>query len=116
MTSFAKPMKQAIVADLTTLVSATLKGVIVDDMSKVNPLDREYPGFPCAVVIPPMVNTSEYEDTANNTREYEWMVMIIDTPANVQAGDSYYLEDLIDAVLNVFDQDCTLKGGGSTAS
>lgn len=113
---FASPMKTAIITDLTALVTAgTLGQVIADDYSKMNPLDRNIAQTPVAIVLPPMVTTSAYEDVANNNREYLWYIMVADTPEHVSAGGSTYLEDLMDTVLNVFDQDCTLQGTSNAA-
>ncbi len=109
--NYASPMKAAIIADLTTLVTSGILGsVISDDYSKLNPLDRNIAQTPVAVVLPPMVTTSDYEDQANNLREYVWYIMIADIPEHVSSGGPTYLEDLMDSVLNVFDQDCTLRG------
>jgi len=111
MSTYAQKMKTAITADLQTLVdSGTLRYVLADDMTKVNPLDRDWPGFPSAVVIPPTVSTSDYEDQATNFREYTWYIMVVTTPDNVPKIDPTYLEGLLDGVLNVFDLDCTLQG------
>lgn len=111
MKSFSQNMKNAIIADLQSLVdSGTLRAVLADDMTKLNPLDRTWPGYPSALVIPPTVSTSEYEDQANNLREYNWYVMVVTTPDNIPAADPTYLEGLVDSVLNVFDLDCTLQG------
>ncbi|HVB33716.1 MAG TPA: hypothetical protein VNJ52_05000 [Patescibacteria group bacterium] len=106
--TYAQNMKAQIIADLNTLVPATLNCVISDDFSKLNPLDRNFPGFPAALVIPPTVSTSEYEDTATNLREYTWFVMVVMRPEDLTS--STFLEGVMDAVLNVFDQDVTLKG------
>jgi hypothetical protein len=111
MASYAQNMKNAIIADLQSLVnSGTLYAVISDDMTKVNPLDRNWVNFPSAVVIPPTITTSAYEDVGNNLREYTWYVMVVTTPDNLPTTDPTYLEGLVDAVLNVFDLDCTLQG------
>lgn len=104
-------MKNAIVADLQSLVNAgTLRAVIADDFTKLNPLERTWPGYPAALVIPPTVSTSEYEDTATNLREYTWYIMIVTTPDNLPKANPTYLEGLVDSVLNAFDLDCTLDG------
>jgi hypothetical protein len=109
--TFAQNMKTAILADLQSLVdTGVLNSAFADDMSKVNPLDRTWTGFPSAVVIPPTVSTSEYEDTATNTRQYTWYIMVVTTPENLPANSPTYLEGLVDNVLNVFDLDCTLQG------
>jgi len=109
--SFSQAMKTAILADLQKLVDANvLNSASADDFSKLNPLDREWPGFPSAVVIPPAVTTSAYEDVANNLREYTWYIMVVTKPENLPSNDPQYLEGLIDSILNVFDLDCTLQG------
>jgi hypothetical protein len=111
MNSFAQKMKTAILNDLQSLVaSGVLNSAAADDMSKINPLDRTWAGFPSAVVIPPIITTSDYEDTANNLREYTWYIMVVTTSENLPSTDPTYLEGLIDSVLNVFDLDCTLQG------
>ena len=109
--SFSQAMKTAILADLQKLVDGgILNSASADDFSKLNPLDRDWPGFPSAVVIPPAVTTSAYEDVANNLREYTWYIMVVTTPENLPSNDPQYLEGLIDSILNVFDLDCTLQG------
>jgi hypothetical protein len=109
--TFAQNMKNAIVNDLQSLVSSgVLNSVTADDFTKLNPLDRQWPGYPSALVIPPTVSTSEYEDTATNLRQYTWYIMVVTTPDNLPTTDPTYLEGLVDSVLNVFDLDCTLQG------
>src|SRR5690348_12011017 len=113
--NYAQLMKTAILADLQTLVNAgTLNCIVATNYTKMNPLDWDYPGFPAAIVWPPTVRKSDFEDQATNAREYEWTISVVDKSENVQgafkSGNTHYLEDLIDAVLNVFDLDCTLQG------
>jgi len=109
--TFAQNMKNAIITDLQSLVtSGVLRAVAADDFTKLNPLDRQWPGYPSALVIPPTVTTSDYEDTATNLRTYTWYIMVVTTPDNMPTTDPTYLEGLVDSVLNVFDLDCTLQG------
>jgi hypothetical protein len=104
-------IKNAILSDLNGLVtSGVLNSTMADDYSKLNPLDRNWPGFPCALVIPPTVSQSQYEDVATNLREYTWYVLLVTTPTNLSTTDPTYLEGLIDNVLQVFDNDVTLHG------
>jgi hypothetical protein len=104
-------MKNAILNDLQSLVEAgVLNSASADDFTKLNPLDRAWPGYPSALVIPPTVSQSEYYDVATNLREYTWYVMVVTTPDNLPSTDPTYLEGLVDAVLNIFDQDVTLQG------
>jgi hypothetical protein len=114
--NYAANMKAAIVADLTALKTAgTLGQVIADDYTRVNPLDRDIAATPCAIVLPPLVSTSAYEDVSSNLREYSWYIMIADSPEHVSAGGDEYIENLMDAVLNAFDLDCTLQGTANGA-
>ena len=109
--TFAQNMKNAILTDLQSLVTAGVLGsCAADDFTKLNPLDRTWGAFPSAVVIPPTVSTSEYYDVATNLREYTWYVMVVTTPENLSATDPTYLEGLIDNVLQAFDNDVTLQG------
>jgi hypothetical protein len=111
--NYASKMKKAIIADLQSLVTTGTLGLVMsNDYSKINPLDQDIPGTqtPVAIVLPPMVSTSAYEDVVTNLREYTWYILIADLPEHVSAGGDGYLEDLMDAVLNVFDLDCTLQG------
>jgi hypothetical protein len=109
--SYAQDMKSRIIADLQTLVPATLNCVISDDYSKANPLSRDFPGFPAALVVAPTVNASEYEDTATNLREYTWFIMVVMRPEDLT--NNTVMEGVMDAVLDVLDGDATLKGYSS---
>jgi hypothetical protein len=109
--TFAQNLKQAIVNDLQSLVtSGVLGSVAADDFTKLNPLDRTWGAFPAALVIPPTVAASEYEDVATNLRQYTWYIMVVTTPDNLPKTDPTYLEGLIDNILQVFDNDVTLQG------
>ena len=104
----------AILADLQTLVPSVLNSAFADGMSKVNPLDRIWPGFPSAVVLPPVVSGNEFEDTAHNTMEYTWYIMVVTTAANLPS-DPTYLASLEDQIINVFNMDATLQGTSNAA-
>jgi hypothetical protein len=109
-------MKNAILADLQTLVdSGVLNSAFADELTKVNPLDRVWPGFPVAVVIPPVMTDDQFEDQASNTREYTWYVMVVTTPDNIPKNDPTYLEGLMDGIVAVFDMDATLQGTANAA-
>jgi len=112
----AQLQMNAILADLQTLVtSGVLNSAFADDMSKVSPLDRTWPGFPSAVVIPPTVSGNEFEDQADNTMEYTWYVMVVTTPENLPKSDPTYLAGLEDQIINVFNLDATLQGTANAA-
>ena len=112
----AQQMKNAILADLQTLVtSGVLNSAAADELTKVNPLDRNWSGFPSAVVIPPVVSDTSFEDSATNLREYTWYIMVVTTPDNIPTSDPAYIEGLVDNVCAVFDEDTTLQGTANGA-
>jgi hypothetical protein len=116
MNSYSQKMKTAIVKDLQSLVdSDVLNSVVQVDYSKQFVNDYTWPGFPAALVTPPTITTSEYEDNVSNVREYTWNILIVTTTDNLPSTDPTYLEGLVDAVLNVFDLDCTLQGSSVAA-
>lgn len=106
----------AILADLQALVnSGVLNSVSADSMSKVSPFDRIWPGYPSAVVIPPIISGNEYEDSGNNTLEYTWYIMVVTTPSNLPKDDPTYLAGLEDQLIAVFNIDVTLQGTANAA-
>jgi len=111
----AQLQMNAIISDLTTLVPSVLNCVIADDMTKTHPLDRTFPGFPAALVIPPVLKSSDFEDQANNLRSYTWYIMVVTTAENMPSTDPTYLAGLMDNVCAVFDLDCTLQGTANGA-
>ncbi len=64
---------------------------------------------PAAIVLPPLVKAPEPEDVSTNLRQYEWWIQVAVTEGKLN-GQSTLLEDLMDAVLDAFDQDLTLGG------
>ena len=118
--TFGQAIKNAIVNDLQGLVqSGVLNSYVVDNGSKQNIADYDFPGFPAAVVSAVNVPSSDYADTATNLREYEWFVMVVTTFDNIPKSNPSYIEYLIDSVLNAFDLDVTLQGtanGGLAAT
>ena len=107
--TYSQKIKAAILTDLQSLVPNTLGDAFADDFSKMNPFDRDWKAFPAAVVIAPTVDTSEYYDTATNLRTYTFWVAVVLKPELVQKEPTL-IEGLMDAVMNVFDQDVTLQG------
>ena len=77
-------MKAAIVNDLQSLLdSGVLNSVVQVDYSKQFVNDYTWPGFPSALVIPPTISTSEYEDSVTNVREYTWNILVVTTTENL---------------------------------
>ena len=111
MNTYAQQMKLAILTDLQDLVnSGVIASFTAVDYSKMNVLDMNFPSFPSAVVLPPTISTSDYEDTATNLRTYTWNVLVVTQPSRLSGQNSTSLEALLDGVLNEFDLDVTLRG------
>lgn len=107
----AQLQKNAILADLQTLVtSGVLNSVIADDFSKGNPFDRVWPGFPSVLVVPPVLSGNDLTDQADNEHEYTWYLMCVTTPENLPQNDPTYIEGLVDNIVALFDMDVTLQG------
>ncbi len=113
ITKHAAAMKARILKDLQDLVEAgdSIRLALADDVSKQHPLAREFSKLPAAVVSTPQIPTSAYEDQASNIRDYIWYIMVVCSPESVAADKTgTYVENLADAILNKFDEDCTLGG------
>ena len=109
--TFAQNMKNAIVTDLqSSYMRASLNCVIADDMTKVNPLDRDWPGFPAAVVIPPIVTDIRIRRHGHNLREYTWYIMVVTTPETFPDRSDLSCRTRWITCSSVFDLDCTLQG------
>ena len=87
---------------------------IADDF-RILTINVDYPGFPAAVVLPPVLKTADYEDTATNLRSYEWYVLVLANPDDIPKSDPTFLAGLEDNVCAVFDGDCTLQGTANGA-
>jgi hypothetical protein len=112
----AQQQMNAILTDLQTLVtSGVLNSASADSLTKVNPLDRTWPGYPSAVVIPPIVSGNEFEDQGNNLMEYTWYIMVVTTPDNIPSNDPTYIPGLEDNIIQVFNLDATLQGTANGA-
>ena len=104
-------VKTNIKANLDALKAAgTLGSVIMDDF-KEDILSRDIPKFPCAILTTPAVG-SDYETNRDNIRTFTFEIVVIQKGENITATSA--IEDLIEAILNQFDNDPTLKGGGAS--
>jgi hypothetical protein len=107
--SLAQNIKLEIVLNLNALVKAgVLNSVLELDYGK-DPLTIDAPnGYPFALVGMPIVQ-SDYEDQATNRRTYRFDVLILSSYDYLQDKNEG-IEYIIDAVLNQFDNNFTLKG------
>lgn len=89
-----------------------LRDVQVDDY-RVGILNRNFSVFPVAVLTTPTVESAVLTNT-QNVRTYVFEILILMNREDV--SDPAQVEDLIDNILNQFDNDVTLKGDQSTSS
>ena len=111
--SKATDIKNAIKAHLDALKTATvIGGYLVQDF-RDNMLDKDFPAFPCAVLLPPSIASAE-DTSDSNVRTYQFDIVFVQKKDNI--GSETALEDLIEAVLDEFDKDKTLGGAASGGS
>jgi len=95
-------IKNKIKALLDEMVnSQTLKEAHVDDL-KMGALERDYGGYPAAVLSTPTVDSAA-ETNRDNARIYTFEILIIHKAEEVQ--DAETIENLMEAILNKFDND-----------
>ncbi len=111
MTALSTTIKQAIAGHLDALKEGgTLGAYLVQDFRE-NILDTDFPGFPCAVLLPPSIGSVE-DTNDSNMRTYTFDIVFVQKKENLASSTD--LEELIEAVLDEFDNDVTL-GGAATA-
>ena len=100
-------IKNAIKANLDALVTdQVLGGATITDIKK-NPLDADIPSYPHAFLMPPGVE-SEVLDNRTNIRTYTFGIMVLFNAENLASTTE--LEEMVEAILNKFDNDPTLGG------
>lgn len=100
--------KTKIYTMLKTLESAeTLREVVQQDL-KEDPLKRDYPAFPVAIITPPSLEQSEVLDNRSNVRTYQFNVVVLMKPENFDTTAD--VENLQETIINLFDNNPTLSG------
>ncbi len=99
-------IKNQIVAKLQTLVPATLAEIKAEDFVTDFALS-DNAQFPLAVVAPSTIE-SEAADNRNNLRTYSYEIAIIQRGENITSSSD--IENLRQAVMDLFDNDPTLGG------
>jgi len=100
-------IKNAIKANLDALVtSEVLGGASITDIKK-NPLAADISTFPHAFLMPPAVE-SEVLDNRSNIRTYTFSILVLFNAENLSSTTE--LEEMIEAILEKFDNDPTLGG------
>ena len=105
--SSIKLIKDEIKTQLDQLVTAgTIQGCAEMDMRK-DPLMGDIPNTPYAYIMPPSTE-SQTVDNRTLLRSYTFDIMFVVKGENVNTAT--YIEDLLEAVLNKFDNNPTLSG------
>lgn len=107
MSAKVTDIKNAIDTILGTLVTATTLGSKVTDDFRKGILDREYGSFPVAILTTPAIDSRVY-DTIDTYRTHKFEIVILMKAENVTSATQ--VEDLMEAVLNAFDNKPTLSG------
>lgn len=111
MASTLNIIKQRIRENLEVLQrEETIRDIQVDDFRK-SIFDRNYSAFPVAILTTPSVESAA-DTNDHNLRAYTFEIVIIMKAEDVQ--DPAQVEDLIEEILNQFDNDVQLKGDQSS--
>jgi len=89
-----------------------LREVQVDDFKK-SIFNRNFAAYPAAILTTPTIESSAATNV-QNMRVYTFEIPVIVKAEEVTGAGQ--IEDLIEAILNKFDNDPTLKGDGTTGS
>lgn len=100
-------IKNGIKTNLDALVTSSVLGSAVITDIKRDPLAADFPAYPCAILMPPSTE-SEILDNRTLVRSYTFNVMIIVQAENLSSNTE--LEEMIEDVLDKFDNDPTLGG------
>lgn len=103
-------IKSKIKLHLDALKTASVLGSVIEDDFKTDPiggLGKNVSAWPAAILGAPSID-SQYETNRDNLRTYNFEVLFILKGENI-SGVSV-VEDLMETVLNEFDNDPTLGG------
>lgn len=100
-------VKNKIKAKLDTLVPTYLKGVTLTDIKK-DPLDMEIQSYPHAFIMPPAIQTVDWEDNRSVIRDLVFTIMVLQKQDNITTTSE--IEDLMQAMLDVIDNSISFDG------
>lgn len=103
-------IKTAIKTRLDALKTASKLGTVIVDDFKTSPVGGLYKNiatYPAAILGLPSI-TAEYETNRDNMRTHSFEILFVFKGENVSS--STIIEDLMEEVLNAFDNDYTLGG------
>jgi hypothetical protein len=106
--SIVGDIKNQIKTILDALVTGTVLGSVLMDDFKDDVLNRDIPAFPCAILTSPSIESSSAETNQDNLRTHTFEILIVQKGENVTGSND--MEDLMEALINAFDNDPTLSG------
>jgi hypothetical protein len=101
-------IKNQIKTILDALVTGTVLGSVLMDDFKDDVLNRDIPAFPCAILTSPSIESSSAETNQDNLRTHTFEILIVQKGENITGSND--MEDLMEALINAFDNDPTLSG------
>lgn len=106
----ATDIKNQIKVNLDALVTAGKLGSVLMDDFRDDLLNRDIPTYPCAILTTPAIE-SMTETNRDNLRTHIFQILVMQKGENVASATD--VEDLIENILNQFDNDPTLGGKAS---
>ena len=105
--SLITDLKNKIKDHLDALKTATTLGTVIVDDFKTPPggLFKNIANYPAAILGTPAIE-SDYETNRDNLRTHVFEILVVQKAENVASATA--IEDLIETVLNRFDDDPTL--------
>ena len=100
-------IKNAIKTKLDGLVTAGKLGEVQMDDFKLGVFDRDYGKFPVAILTTPSIEGG-YLTNRDNLRTHTYEIIVIQKGENIESATD--IEDLIETILDAFDNDFTLNG------
>ena len=102
--------KNKIKEKLDTLVAwpitakTQLGSVVIADIKR-DPLDMDVQRYPVAFIMPPAIQTVNWEDNRSVVRELTFTVMVVQKQDNINTTSE--IEDLMETILNLIDNSIT---------
>lgn len=107
MSALSTNIITAITAHLEALKTAqVLKAYLVQDFRE-NLLEKDLPAYPCAILMPPAVDSVE-ESRQTNLRTFTFDLVVVQKKDNLSGANA--IGELIEAIIDEFDNDPTLGG------
>ena len=110
MTAISTTIKNAVKAKLDSLVPSTLGQVIADDLKQSDFSYKNIGVFPAAILSCPAIEGTA-ETNRENMRSHAFMIVIVQKGENISSSSD--IEELMEAILNAFDEDPTLGGAAN---